>query len=87
VPEEYPARLEYTRELANDAHVLGRVREEAERSKEIEHCIESSAPARRHLPHVATRVSQSRASATLPGDREQIARVVETIHIVSSFGK
>ena len=44
-------------------------------------------PAGRHLSHVAARVAEVGANAALPGNREQFAGVVETVHMVSSFGQ
>jgi hypothetical protein len=87
MPNEHPARFEDARELSHNAHVFRGMRKEPERREEIEHCIEPLRPSRRHLPHVASGVSEARTGAALSSNCEQLTGVIQTVHVVSRFGQ
>jgi len=85
MPDENTVGLQHAREFPNHLCVVARMRKESERREEIEHGVEASLPARRHLAHVAAGVSQIWTDAALAGDSQQIIRVVETIDIESGL--
>lgn len=85
VPHQYSAGLQHARKFPDDARVVRRVVEEAERREEIEHAVEAPAPSRRELPHVAAHVAEPRARAPRPGDLQQVRREVESIDVEARF--
>ena len=63
------------------------MREESERSEEVEHRIEPARPFGRHAPHVPAYVAKTVARPTLASDVEKLFRVVETIDVVTEFSE
>jgi hypothetical protein len=87
VPNEQPAGTEHAREFPDYSGVIRRVGKEAEGSKEIQNRVEPIAPPVRKLAHVGPRVAQVPASATLPGGRQQLPRIVHAVDIVARFSE
>ena len=87
VPHENPAWPQYASELSNDSRIVSRIDEEAERREEIENGIESSAPTRGQLSHIAARVAERPASPTLAGKSQQFGRIIEPVDVESGLGQ
>jgi hypothetical protein len=87
VPNQNCTTLQDARELGDDSHVISRMRKKAERSEEVEHCIESIRPATGHFPHVALPITERWTDASPSRDGEQIGRVVEPLDIEAGLGE
>src|SRR5206468_5901042 len=74
-------------ELRDHTRVVLRVGKEAEAGEEVQHSIEAPRPPRRQRSHVALRVAQQRARAPLPGFRDQLARIIESIDVQPRFSE
>ena len=87
VPQERAAGAEHARELGDDAPVIRRIEEEPERREEVEHGVEATGPSPRKPTHVAAQVSKTRSLAAPPGDREQMRRIVQSMHPEPRLGQ
>jgi hypothetical protein len=63
------------------------VPEEAKRREEIQHRVESPAPARWQAPHVPASVTKVLTGPAFLGDAQQLLRVVEPVDIVTGFSQ
>jgi hypothetical protein len=85
VPQKNSAWLQDSRKFFDDADVIRRIIEESEGRKKVDHGIEATFPSGWKPTHVAACVSQICAGSALSRNPEQMLRVVESVHIVSSF--
>ena len=87
MPEQSSAGLQHPCKLFDHTNVVVRILEEAERCKKIHDCVESAFPSCWKLTHVTADVAKSCACSPLSRDLQQMLRVIEAIHIISSFRK
>jgi hypothetical protein len=85
VPEEHSACPEHARELVNDAGVIGGIEKEAEGREKVDDGVEPTSPGWRKGAHVGACVLQRGAGSPLPGERQQLAREVDALDLVSRF--
>ena len=85
MPDKDPARLEHTRELADHAHIVCRMSEEAKRREQVQYCVKALAPLARQLPHISPGVAKIGARPSSPSDGEQLRRIVEAIDVVAAL--
>ena len=87
MPDQAAVGLENPREFRDYPRVVGRVCEKSERREKIEDDVEPIPPSRGKAPHVAVCITEIRTGSPIPGDLEQLARIVEPIDIVTRFSK
>lgn len=83
VPDEHPTRLEDACELANHLGIIRGLGEETEGREQVDHGVESAAPARGELSHVGAGVAQLLSCPAFAGALQERRRIVHAVHVVS----
>ena len=85
MPHQRTAGLEDARPFRDNAGVVTREQEEAERCEQVQNGVEPASPPPRQSAYVTPGVAELRARAAFPRPREKLAGQVQSVDVITGF--